>query len=123
MLPSHKLELEILRNAQWGSDRDHDGWPTTMGDLGNIVRRAMECTDTMLEDAMKRLHEDRQLRLRKLVNKFVEYEDFNAGDEEFFYRGDFWLLIPPQGRPYYEALLAKAADEPKPKPPIGFSAA
>ena len=104
-----------------------------MGDLRKNICQAVECTDAMLVDAMKRLHADGQLRLRKWdwgLMRFVEYE-FSAGDGEFFYRGDFRLLVTPQGRPYYEALLADAeaeqaeaaADQPKPKRPIGFTAA
>ena len=84
MLPSHKLELEILRQTQWA--HDPDGWPTTIGDLFNNVSRAADCTHDLLVGAMKRLHADGRLRLRKWdwgVNRFVEYEEFNAGDGEF----------------------------------------
>jgi len=123
MLPSHKLELEILRDAQVVTDPE--GRPTSIGELFNNISRAAECTNALLVDAMKRLHADGRLRLRKwdfALNRFVEYEEFDAGDVEFFYRGDFRLLVTPQGRPYYEALLADAADQPKSKAPIGFSA-
>jgi hypothetical protein len=124
MLPSHKLELEILRYSQWSGDPD--GQSTTMGNLFNTISRTVECNNTLLVDGMIRLHADGHLRLRKWVlslQRFVEYEEFDAGDVEFFHRGDFRLLITPQGRPYHEALLIEAADEPKPKRRIGFSAA
>jgi hypothetical protein len=72
-------------------------------------------------DAIKRLHADARVRLRKWVDgSWLEYQGTD-NDGEFFDKGNgFWLLITPQGKPYYDALQSNADDEPKPKRPIGF---
>ena len=110
--------MQILRYADVG---DPAGRSTTLPELCNSVSRTIECNWAELVDAMKRLHAEGLLGLLKWINHTrIEYEG-RENDEEFFYRADFRLLITPQGRTYYEALLAQAeADEPRPKRPIGF---
>ena len=121
MLKSQRMELEILQDAL--TVHDPAGRPTTLPQLYTTLSPAVACSHAELVDAMKRLHAEQLLRLRKWDNRaaaFLEYQG-DYSDEEFFYRGDFRLLVTPHGRTYYERLSAEAEDEPKPRRPIGFT--
>jgi hypothetical protein len=125
MLKSGRLELRILRYAQ--TVDDSRGMPTSWGALWEALQTAVDnacrLTDGELLDALKLLHKEGRLRLRKWDETrrgFVEYEEGRTVEGEFFYRGEFWLLITPEGRRYCEELQAEEESEPEPKRPIGF---
>lgn len=76
-----------------------------MPDLGN----ATHCQNwTELTDALKRLHKQGVVEMRKWIvpKGFVRYSA-NERDEDFFHRADFQIKITPEGRPYLEALEEK----------------
>ncbi len=103
MLRLQRLELRILRYIRTGSTA---GWSaTTVPDLGN----ATHCQNwTELTDALKQLHKQGVMEMRKWIEPkgFVTYSGAE-NDEGFFYRADFQVKITPEGRPYFEALEEK----------------
>lgn len=81
-----------------------------------------EWSDAELRDTLKLLHQKGLLRLRKRDGTRGGFAEYGEGrtDQEFFFGGEFWLLITPEGRRYCEKLQAEEESEPGPKRRIGF---
>jgi Predicted pPIWI-associating nuclease len=99
MLPSHRLELRILRYVRIA---DQNGWrSTTLPELGNAV----ECHDwNKVLDALKRLDQQKIIKIRKWTEQHGFTPYCAHIEETFFHRGGFQVLITPAGRIYEDEL-------------------
>lgn len=99
LAPSEQIELAIYHSVEFS--RSGDWRPYSWGELSTDTGRPL---DARLVDALKRLHGQGRLGIRKWVGSvFVEYRRSDS-DERFFFTGDFQLAVTPEGRPYFENL-------------------
>jgi hypothetical protein len=109
MLPYQELELRVLKYVLSQSGR---AWAhTTLPQLA----AAMNAGWPEVIDALKRLHSNELLQLRKYLDKdgcrtFTETEP----EGEFFHQGTFEMSITPDGRPCFEELQAPRLQTPPP---------
>jgi hypothetical protein len=84
--------------------------PTSIGDLYNITKTEQE----LVVDELKREHSEAVLDIRKwsdAARGFIPYTDTPGADAEFFYRHGFELRVLPRGRPWFEELERRAAQQ------------
>jgi hypothetical protein len=102
MLPYQELELRMLQYVM----RVGGAWvPTTIPQLASSVNAGWP----EVIDALRRLHSNEHLQLRKYLDK-DGYHSFTGktSEDEFFHQGGFEMSVAPDGRPYLEELLAAA---------------
>lgn len=105
MLPSRELEYRILKFAL---SRFPEWKPTTLAQLTNTVEWNNQ---SEVVDALKRLHKQGYIELRKFGKRPGSSGPYTGNDEHFFYLDGFEIKIAPDGRPHLEELeQAKSAE-------------
>ena len=112
MLNHERYHFVILRKAVNGfSHTPHLGWPTTWGNLGEVIRKAgLDATGREPMDALMLLHEKKFIILKKTeINGtyFTTYDYDEYYDKNKFFWGEFGVYVTAKGSAYLNKLEAK----------------